>query len=143
MLYLYVITSNCVYEYAPCFCTPFSLPATFLLLHTRSNPSHIQVNMPRNTSTNQTRIHCGCFKCERSGKQTVSRSTYKRHKKHRDDGLSARFNHFIDAQTCISIPESETPNSPSDDNIPMPFNSKDDIDHMVRYFLPAIITLIH
>lgn len=43
----------------------------------------------------------------------------------------------------MRISESETHNSHSDDDIPMPFNSEDDIDDMVRHFLPTISALIH
>lgn len=123
----------------PLVCVRLSAFPWHFLLHTRSSHSiyyHTYSDMPKSTSAIPDRVHCGCDLCQRNGKQLVPRSTYRRHKMHRNNGLSAQFNQFINAQMRIS--ESETPNSHSDDDIPMPFNSEDDIDDVVRHFLSAI-----
>ena len=73
----------------------------------------------------------------------MSWSTYKQHKKHRNDGLSIPFNQFINVQTHISIPEHGTPNLHSNNDMSMPFDPEDSIDDVVRHFLLAISALIH
>lgn len=101
-----------------------SLPVIFLLF----KPLDLLVLQPHISDLDMpARIHCGCDLCQRTGKQTVSRSTYQRHKKHRNNGLSSQFNQFINAQTR-RISESETPSSHSNDDVPMPFNSGDGVD---------------
>lgn len=69
------------------------------------------------------KVRCGCDACQRSRKQAVSRSTYNDTRS--IAMMSVQFNHFINMQTRISE---------SHDDIPMPVNSEDGIDDMVRHF---------
>src|ERR1700720_4367196 len=48
------------------------------------------IHMPRDTG-----LRCGCCRCEHAGKETVSRSTYNRHKQYRTDQLSSPFQLFV------------------------------------------------
>src|ERR1700722_8930874 len=72
------------------------------------------IHMPRDTG-----LRCGCCRCEHAGKETVSRSTYNRHKQYRTDQLSSQFQLFVannSAPSTSNVPIPSTSISTSPDN---------------------------
>src|ERR1700720_703632 len=82
------------------------------------------IHMPRDTG-----LRCGCCRCEHAGKETVSRSTYNRHKQSRTDQLSSQFQLFVannSAPSTSNVPIPSTSISISPDNATPGIQNQDD-----------------
>jgi hypothetical protein len=84
----------------------------FVLCFLCAFASIVFINMPKDTSTGPTKVHCGCYRCQHNGSETVSLRTYRRHKQYHTEGslLSSEFQQFIASKT--TVPPTSTASSP-------------------------------